>query len=712
MPLSESLELLINADPSQGIAAMQNFATQADRSLSTVESRIARFSSSAMKVGAAGIGVGGLLTQMASGDIEAANQLTAAIEANGQAISDYQDRIDEAIDTQVKFGHTDEEVSNALTKLVSSYGDTGAALDKMQLAADLAAFRHIGLADAAGLVAKAHGGAGRLFKEFNIQVKESTDGTKDYDAALAELSGKLSGQASAAADSWGGKLRELSARAENFVSELGQNFGPAILGISTGMTALSGLTSLVSGALAKQSASHAAAAAAAEAQAIANAELAASEALVTTNSAASVASLYRVDAAASTTAGSTGKLSTSMAGLVSALGSVAIGAGIGAGLLAIFGDGTTDLDAKVKELASTADDELVPAFQRLDSFDQLNTLLTLTDSGEQGIGVLIRLRDAARAAGEDTARYDAAIAEATQRQQTMNASAETGANAIRGVGDAAAEEIDTKQQENLAKWFEAIAENADKANEAALKLAPADIRVQRGRLEIEEGKGEVAEAERKLDYLRKAGASTEDIAAAERDLASKRLDLQQATIDQAEALIELERTQDAANGQTKNADVYTQNQVTALGMLAAAYDGPVANALGGYIINAQIAIDKTAELERLQNILSGNAESLHVPQGGSEIGPRPSGGVPARRAGGGPVMAGEPYIVGEHRPELFVPNQSGYIHPSVPRGYDSPMTQSTYHRTVVNNFYGRTDPDEVHMQTTRALRVQAMLEGG
>ncbi|RVA86547.1 hypothetical protein EN910_31175 [Mesorhizobium sp. M7A.F.Ca.CA.004.01.1.1] len=37
------------------------------------------------------------------------------------------------------------------------------------------------------------------------------------------------------------------------------------------------------------------------------------------------------------------------------------------------------------------------------------------------------------------------------------------------------------------------------------------------------------------------------------------------------------------------------------------------------------------------------------------------------RAKGGPVTAGKPYIVGEKRPELFVPHQSGTILPSVPK---------------------------------------------
>lgn len=41
------------------------------------------------------------------------------------------------------------------------------------------------------------------------------------------------------------------------------------------------------------------------------------------------------------------------------------------------------------------------------------------------------------------------------------------------------------------------------------------------------------------------------------------------------------------------------------------------------------------------------------------------------RARGGPVRAGQPYVVGEKRPELFVPNRSGTIIPQVPTGAPS-----------------------------------------
>lgn len=44
------------------------------------------------------------------------------------------------------------------------------------------------------------------------------------------------------------------------------------------------------------------------------------------------------------------------------------------------------------------------------------------------------------------------------------------------------------------------------------------------------------------------------------------------------------------------------------------------------------------------------------------------------RASGGPVSAGKAYVVGENRPELFVPGTSGTILPSVPGGGDTNVT--------------------------------------
>ena len=47
------------------------------------------------------------------------------------------------------------------------------------------------------------------------------------------------------------------------------------------------------------------------------------------------------------------------------------------------------------------------------------------------------------------------------------------------------------------------------------------------------------------------------------------------------------------------------------------------------------------------------------------------------QANGGPVKAGQPYIVGERQPELFVPRTSGTILPSVPMGGESVVNNIT-----------------------------------
>lgn len=49
------------------------------------------------------------------------------------------------------------------------------------------------------------------------------------------------------------------------------------------------------------------------------------------------------------------------------------------------------------------------------------------------------------------------------------------------------------------------------------------------------------------------------------------------------------------------------------------------------------------------------------------------------KASGGPVQAGRPYMVGERRPELFIPNSAGIIRPGVERGGGGTIVQ------IINN---------------------------
>lgn len=86
-------------------------------------------------------------------------------------------------------------------------------------------------------------------------------------------------------------------------------------------------------------------------------------------------------------------------------------------------------------------------------------------------------------------------------------------------------------------------------------------------------------------------------------------------------------------------------------------------------------------------------------------------GAIAGRESGGPVEAGTPYVVGERRPELFVPSQSGYILPNVPTAAESinalasQSSNTTQMNIAVHNWndeaamrdFIKNDPDTHHV---------------
>jgi len=77
------------------------------------------------------------------------------------------------------------------------------------------------------------------------------------------------------------------------------------------------------------------------------------------------------------------------------------------------------------------------------------------------------------------------------------------------------------------------------------------------------------------------------------------------------------------------------------------------------------------------------------------------------RATGGPVTAGQPYVVGERRPELFVPNTDGYVLPDVPGMGGGSMTWTG--DVVVKaegdlSRYTQRDWEQVATQVARAVQ--------
>lgn len=219
----------------------------------------------AKKLGAVGgvaLATGLAMQAMAAGDVEAQNKLENAIANTGKTYDDYAERVDGAVESSVRFGVTDGEVKDALTRLTDATKDPAKALDDLTMAQDLAAAKGISLADAATMIGKAHNGSAKVFKEFGIEVGKNADGTADYEGALGKLSDTLKGRAEANADSFGGKMRELRAWTDNAASSFAEQYGPAVTMAGAALTGLAAVTEIASAANVKNAASSVAAKAA------------------------------------------------------------------------------------------------------------------------------------------------------------------------------------------------------------------------------------------------------------------------------------------------------------------------------------------------------------------------------------------------------------------------------------------------------------------
>jgi hypothetical protein len=122
--------------------------------------------------------------------------------------------------------------------------------------------------------------------------------------------------------------------------------------------------------------------------------------------------------------------------------------------------------------------------------------------------------------------------------------------------------------------------------------------------------------------------------------------------------------------------------------------------LGGLVSDLQSG---TSAADALANALNGIADRLinsgldSLFGGGGGLGSIFGGGFKTNttlgamigaipgRANGGPVSKGRPYIVGERRPELFVPNQSGTILPKLPSMPSLPTTPNLAGISSQNN---------------------------
>jgi hypothetical protein len=186
-------------------------------------------------VGTALAGVGLGLQALGSKDQAAHQQLQASVQATGKDYDDYAKQVDEAIKHQEKFGDSSSQTQDALSKLTQATHDPQVALNLLGEATDLAAAKHESLGTASVALGKVYDGNTKLLKQYGIVLDAHTKLTADGKTGTQALADVLKGQATAAADTFSGKLSAMKTHFEDMAATIGQKYGPALTGVGSVM---------------------------------------------------------------------------------------------------------------------------------------------------------------------------------------------------------------------------------------------------------------------------------------------------------------------------------------------------------------------------------------------------------------------------------------------------------------------------------------------
>jgi hypothetical protein len=209
------------------------------------------------------LALGGLLVASADKWVHAAMGAEAQTAALDRALTNahipvkaFEESLKSAESQGHKFGFSNNEVREALTKLVTATGDSKKAIFDLGIAEDLARFKHLSLQQASDTLTRAVAGSSQALKQLGIDVPKVTThmdalrlshmktGTAAYfhAKALAEaadkaatgaarmqaLNEKLHGQAAAFSETTAGKIQTYNAEMENLKEKLGAGLLPIL----------------------------------------------------------------------------------------------------------------------------------------------------------------------------------------------------------------------------------------------------------------------------------------------------------------------------------------------------------------------------------------------------------------------------------------------------------------------------------------------------
>ncbi len=140
-----------------------------------------------LAIGGAMTGLGATLEHFADPIEKSKATLEAVLTNAGTSFDEMKSKIDDVGRHMETFGHGTADTDQAIAILTTKFGDANKAVADMGLVAEVAAYKHISLAAAAGLVGKVADGNGKYLKQFGITVSATGADSKALAADLTAV---------------------------------------------------------------------------------------------------------------------------------------------------------------------------------------------------------------------------------------------------------------------------------------------------------------------------------------------------------------------------------------------------------------------------------------------------------------------------------------------------------------------------------------------
>src|SRR5262245_34008358 len=671
MAFTEALRLVVDADTRGAIQGIEKLGATADRELGKSEKSLDKWGNRLTSLGtgmiafggAALVGLGGLAKaseEAKLAQVKMQNTIDNMPKLAGASASEFTD-LAESIQ---KVTAADADAIVEAEALLGTFNLTAQEIKGITpLVVDYARKFGIDMADAAVQVGKALDGQSGALKRNGVSIDETLFATDRYRAVQEALSDQVGGFAEAEGKTFAGSLE----RMKNELGDLAEGVGG---GAVDAFTTMFGVVEKVTGALEKVS----------------------PEAQNTIGKVATFGAVGLVAAGGvSVLIGQTLKAVDNFSALASGAGTVinklgglkgAAGmAGAAGAIVALAGAIELYNQQQQKQNVAKGTDAFLAAGESAEKMREV-----LRDLSHQGVAEVVdtfdQLAETNREAAErfiDTAEAagfsDRVIRDMRDHLETLSAAeqqtAEDGENAagstqkLGGAMDDAAESTDDAAEavQSYSDRLQALFDPLFGALDAQQQLADANAHVMEAEANLskaieEHGENSLEAAGATLELQQAQIEASEAALGQQGAMSALRDAVADGTVSIEEAKRKLQEWEDQGLITQASADT-TARELEGVGTAAASLPGSVTIGVGTTGVSAV-----TADFANIKRQLDDIPRSVNIDIVSTfkEF----FGGSAKKRQHGGPVLAGEAYVVGEKRPELFIPDQNGMILPAVP----------------------------------------------